>query len=64
MLALRIVGTIIVVAWTAFLALAFWLVAIEDIKKKKPKSEYVGEFTVCFLALITLGFVVFALWVI
>ena len=53
MLALRIVATIVVAAWTAFLALAFWLVAIEDIEKKKPKSEYVSEFTICFSALIT-----------
>ena len=63
MLAFRITATIIVAAWAAFLALAFWLVTIEDIKNKKPKREYVSEFTVCFSALITLGYVIFVLWI-
>ena len=63
MLAFRITATIIVAAWAAFLALAFWLIAVEDIKKKKPKREYVSEFTICFLALIPLGFIIFVLWI-
>lgn len=60
MLALRICGTIIVAAWTVVLALAFLLNAIDDFK---AKNEYVHEFIVCFSALITLGYVIYVLWV-
>ena len=61
----RIVATIIVAACIVLLALAFlafWFVSVEDIKTKKTKREYVSEFTVCLLALIPLGFVIYVLW--
>lgn len=63
MLAFRIVATIIVAAWAVVLALAFLLNAIEDFKAKDPKGEYFSEFTICFSALITLGYVIFVLWI-
>jgi hypothetical protein len=63
MLAFRITATIIVAAWAVVWAFAFLLIAIRDIKMKKPKGEYVNDFIVCFSVLTTLGYVIFVLWI-